>query len=78
MGDSCPVCGGMYVYGPGGRSHAACNEVGHNRGLVDEAVAWVMSDDPDKGPMPPLVARLREQCLTGSDGCSCAVRPEST
>lgn len=66
----CAVCGGEYRYG-GGDRHSRCREVAAGRALVDEAVAWVMSDDPDKGPMPPLVARLRDQCITGSDGCVC-------
>lgn len=71
MSDSCRTCGGMFLYGPGARDHSRCYDLEEQRAMVDEAVAWVMSDDPAKGPMPALVARLREQMLTGSDGCSC-------
>lgn len=58
----CTICGNEYVLG-GGVSHKRCQEIRDTRHLLDEAVAWLMSDDPDKGPMPELVARLRDEML---------------
>lgn len=59
---NCPVCGSAYIIG-GGNSHQRCYEIQKQRGEVDAAVAWVMSDDPAKGPMPELVKRLRAEIL---------------
>lgn len=67
---NCPICGSPYLLG--GRRHLGCEKVRDLRGRLDEAVAWVMSDDPLKGPMPDLVRRLRNEILSEPlDGKEC-------
>lgn len=73
MSDSCPVCGDDYIIGPGGRSHAECRKVQGRRRVrmtmqveyvrLDEAIEWILSDDPSKGEPPALVSQLRAELL---------------
>lgn len=60
----CPVCGSEYLYG-GGDRHVRCRKIAAQRAAVDEAVAWLMSDTPDRGPEPLLITLLRDQILKG-------------
>lgn len=59
--DTCSVCGHGYMYGPGAKSHAECHDVAKRRNLLDDAVEWILSDDPNKGTPPPLVVKLRAE-----------------
>lgn len=66
MSDTCPVCGRGYRYGPGAPSHRECHDRMVGRGVVDEAVAWLMADDlTTRGPEPELVRRLRAEIQNG-------------
>ncbi len=62
---ACPVCGREYIYG-GGDWHAKCRDVQKSRARVDEAVAWIMSDEEERDPNEPiLVTRLRNEINDG-------------
>lgn len=46
MPDTCPVCGGGYVYGPGGRSHAECHDKRDRQDRLMQVIEKMLREVP--------------------------------
>lgn len=62
---NCTVCGGPYGLIGGQQRHVRCEQIRKQKQelerILSKAVEWLMDDGPNRGPMPDLVRRLRDE-----------------